>query len=195
MNSLVRNAGPLWDEATRSPFLDALATGRLAADAFRRWLSQDCLFANDLMAFQAILLAKAPRDWHKPLLGGLAALDQELDWFESSAARLQVDLDILPHPTYRRYTDFLMRCAYTQPCGVLLAILFGVEASYHAAWSALAPSGPYAEFIKRWSNPDFGAYTTTLGGLAERNLQEAAQEHFNEVLAHERDFWKMAWEG
>jgi thiaminase len=88
-----------------------------------------------------------------------------------------------------------MRCAYTQPCGVLLAILFGVEASYHAAWSALAPSGPYAEFIKRWSNPDFGAYTTTLGGLAERNLQEAAQEHFNEVLAHERDFWKMAWEG
>ena len=111
------------------------------------------------------------------------------------AARLQVDLDILPHPTCRRYTDFLMRCAYTQPYRVLLAILFGVEASYHAAWSALAPSGPYAEFIKRWSNPDFGAYTTTLGGLAERNLQEAAQEHFNEVLAHERDFWKMAWEG
>ena len=45
MNSLVRNAGPLWDEATRSPFLDALATGRLAADAFRRWLAQDYLFA------------------------------------------------------------------------------------------------------------------------------------------------------
>jgi thiaminase len=146
-NSLVRNAGPLWDEATRSPFLDAAATGRLEMDAFGRWLAQDCLFAKDLMAFQAILLAKAPRDCHKPQIGGLAALDKEIDWFESSAARLQVDLDNPPHQTCRRYTDFLMRCAYMQPYEVLLAILFGVEASYHAAWSALVPSGRYAESI------------------------------------------------
>ena len=194
-NSLVGNAGPLWAEATCAPFLDALATGKLAADAFRRWLAQDYLFAKDLMAFQAILLAKAPRDCHKPLSGGLATLDRELDWFESHAARLQVDLDIPPHPTCRRYTDFLMRCAYTQPHPVLLAILFGVEASYHAAWSALAPSGPYAEFIERWSNPGFSAYATALGALAERHLQEGAQEHFNQVLAHERDFWRMSWEG
>jgi thiaminase/transcriptional activator TenA len=88
-----------------------------------------------------------------------------------------------------------MRCAYTQPYAVLLAILFGVEASYHAAWSALTPSGPYAELIERWSNPDFAAYTTALGGLAERHREEAAQEYFNEVLAHERDFWRMSWEG
>jgi thiaminase len=40
-SSLVRNAGPLWDEAARSPFLDALAAGALAPDAFRRWLAQD----------------------------------------------------------------------------------------------------------------------------------------------------------
>lgn len=194
-NSLVRNAGPLWGEATRSPFLDAVATGRLAMDAFRRWLAQDYLFAKDLMAFQAILLAKAPRDCHKPLIGGLAALDKEMDWFESSAARLQVDLDIPPHPTCRRYTDFLMRCAYTQPYAVLLAILFGVEASYHAAWSALAPSGRYAESIERWSNPTFHAYVAALGTLAERYPHEVAQEHFNEVLAHERDFWRMSCEG
>jgi hypothetical protein len=29
--------------------------------------------------------------------------------------------------------------------------------------------------------------------LAERYLHEAAQEHFNLVLAHERDFWTMSW--
>jgi thiaminase len=39
-----------------------LAAGALAAGAFRRWLAQDYLFAKDLMAFHAIVLAKAPRD-------------------------------------------------------------------------------------------------------------------------------------
>src|SRR2546425_2161831 len=194
-HALVRNAGPLWDEATRSPFLDALAAGSLAADAFRRWLGQDYLFANGLMAFQAILLSKAPRDCRKPLIGGLIALDRETDWFESHAARLRLDLDAAPHPTCRRYTDFLMRCAYTQPYAVLLAMLFGMEVSYFAAWSALPRSGPYTEFVERWSSADFAGYVAALGALASQNPHEAAQEHFNEVLAHERDFWKMAWEG
>ena len=193
--SLVRNAGPLWEAATRSAFLNALAAGSLAANSFRRWLAQDYLFAKDLMAFQAVLLTKTPRDCHKPLTGGLAALDNEMGWFESHAAGLQVDLDIPPHPTCRRYTDFLLRCVYTQPYPVLLAILFGVEASYLAAWSALPLSGPYAEFIERWSSADFATYVAALGGLAERHTHEAAQEHFNEVLGHEREFWKMSWEG
>lgn len=194
-HALVRNAGPLWDEATRSPFLDALAAGSLDEDALRRWLAQDYLFVKDLMAFQAILLARAPRDCHNPLISGLTALDKELAWFESHAARLRVDLGIPNHSICRRYTDFLMRCAYTKPCPVLLAILFGVEASYLAAWSAVAPSGPYAEFIERWSSADLAAYVAALGALVERHPHQAAQEHFNEVLAHEREFWRMSWEG
>jgi len=68
-HSLVQNAGPLWDEATRTPFLEALAAGTLPVEALRRWLAQDYLFAKDLTAFQSILLAKAPRDCHKTLVG------------------------------------------------------------------------------------------------------------------------------
>src|SRR5207248_11571360 len=146
-HALIRNAGPLWEEATRCPFLDALAAGSLHEDSFRRWLAQDYLFAKDLVVFQAVLLAKAPRASHNSLIGGLAALDKEMAWFESHAVRLQLDLDIRPHVTCRRYTDFLMRCAYTEPYPVLLAMLFGVEASYRAAWSAMPLFGPYAVFI------------------------------------------------
>jgi thiaminase/transcriptional activator TenA len=192
---LIRNAGPSWDAATRTPFLDALAAGSLPAEAFQRWLAQDYLFAKALLAFQAVLLAKAPRDCHQPLVAGLAALENELTWFESHAARLQADLDTPAHRGCRRYTDFLLRCAYTEPHSVLLAILFGVEASYLAAWSALARSGPYTEFIERWSSAEFAAYVATLGELAERNPNEAAQEYFNEVLMHEQEFWKMSWVG
>ena len=125
-HALVQNAGPLWDEATRAPFLEALAAGTLPVEAFSRWLAQDYLFAKDLTAFQAILLAKAPRDCHKALVGGLGALEKELEWFESHAGRLQVYLEIPPHPTCLRYTDFLLRCAYTEVYPVLVAMLFGV---------------------------------------------------------------------
>jgi thiaminase/transcriptional activator TenA len=163
-------------------------------EAFRRWLAQDYLFAKDLTAFQAILLAKAPRDCHKALVGGLGALEKELEWFESHAGRLQVDLEIPPHPTCRRYTDFLLRCAYTEVYPVLVAMLFGVEASYLAAWSAFAPAGLYAEFFARWSSADFTAYVEALGGLADRHPHQAAQQYFNEILVHEREFWKMSWQ-
>ena len=192
---LVRNAGLLWAAATQSPFLEGLADGSLAEDAFRRWLAQDYRFAKDLTAFQAVLVAKSPRDCHRPLIEGLAALDRELEWFESHAARLRVDLGVERHPACRRYCDFLLRSAYSEPCPVLLAMLFGVEASYLAAWSALEPAGAYAEFIQRWSGAGFAAYVAALGELAERYPHERAQDGFNEVLGFERDFWKMAWEG
>ncbi len=192
---LIRDAGPLWKEATSSPFLEAAAAGTLPAQAFRRWLAQDYLFARGLVVFQSLAAAKVPRDCHKTLLGGLVALDNELDWFEAHARRLGIALDVPPHRACRRYTDFLIRSAHTEPFPVLLAVLFGVEVSYLAAWSALRPTGPYAEFIARWSSPAFADYVTALGGHAERYPHPSQQEYFNLVLQHERDFWGMAWEG
>lgn len=195
MSDLLQSAGPLWHDATHSPFLTAAADGTLPTPAFQRWLAQDYLFAKSLTAFQAIVLAKIPRSCHKPVIAGLAALDSELDWFESHAARLQLDLDLPPHPACRRYIDFLMRTAYTQPYPVLLAVLYGVEASYLAAWSALPPQGPYREFIARWSSSAFQQYVDALRALAEQHTHPAAPEYFNRVLVHERDFWRMSWEG
>ncbi len=192
---LIRAAGALWQEATRSPFLDALAEGSLAENAFHCWLSQDYLFAKGLTTFQAILLSKAPRDCHKPLISGLIALDSEMDWFETHSRHRKIELDVLPHPTCRSYIDFLVRSAYGEPYPVLLAILFGVEVSYLAAWSGLEAKGPYAEFIERWSNPAFAEYVSALGALSARYPHEGAQRAFDSVLRHERDFWKMTWEG
>jgi thiaminase/transcriptional activator TenA len=192
---LIQGAGELWRAGTTARFLDAAAAGQLPAEAFRRWLVQDYLFAKGLMAYQALTLAKAPRDCHGPLVSGLGALDNELNWFEGHAARLGLDLEAEPLPACRAYTDFLMRAATSQALPVLLAILFGVEASYLAAWSALRPEGPYAEFIERWSTPAFSAYVASLGRLVDRYRHESSQAFFNRVLEHERDFWTMAWEG
>ena len=145
---------------------------------------------TDTLAQVRAAYDRAPEhEWYR-LVGGAQA---RLEYLITTHA-LQQHLPA-PHPACRRYTDFLMRCVYAQPYAVLLAMLFGVEVSYFAAWSALPRSGPYTEFIERWSSADFAGYVAALGALAFQNPHEAAQEHFNEVLAHERDFWKMAWEG
>ena len=192
---LVRAAGELWKRGTTATFLSAIADGTLPEPAFQRWLSQDYLFAQGLTAFQAIAVAKTPRGAQKLLIEGLSAMDAEMDWFESVAADHQVDLKAAPHPTCRRYVDFLVAAAYARPFEVLLAILYGVEVSYLVAWSQLTPAGPYAEFIERWSNEPFVAYVRGLRDLADGHPHPAQQDHFNETLRHEADFWRMTWEG
>src|SRR5688572_27769290 len=87
-----------------------------------------------------------------------------------------------------------MRCVYTQPYPVLLAMLFGVEVSYFGAWSALPRSGPYTEFVERWSSAGSAGYVAARGALAYQDRREAAQEHFREVLAKERDSSEMSCE-
>jgi len=164
-------------------------------EAFNRWLVQDYHFADALTSFQAIALAKMPRGLRQPLLGGLVALDAEMKMFEAQAQQRGLNLGGPVHDVCRRYGDFLIRTAYSEPYAVLLATLFGVEASYFAAWSALKPAGPYAEFIVRWSGAGFQEYVAALRALAESNPHVESQRYFNEVLAHERDFWRMTWEG
>ena len=195
ISPLVVGAGELWPQAIHADFLSAIGDGDLPREAFERWLVQDYLFAQGLTTFEAITVAKTPRPAQKILIAGLAAMDAEMDWFEEMARNRNLDLSAVPHPTCRRYVDFLVASAYSLPFEVLLAILYSVEVSYLCAWGELNPIGPYAEFIQRWSNPQFVEYVRQLLQLCDGNPHEDQQQYFNEVLRHERDFWRMTWEG
>ena len=192
---LAVRAGEHWELGTRAKFLDAVSDGTLPEEAFSRWLAQDYLFVKGLARFVALTVAKAPRAAQKTLIRGLAALDAELDWFELRASERQLDLSAEPHPACRRYVDFLMAAAYSQPVEVLLAVFYGVEAAYTVAWGRLEPEGPYAEFIDRWTHPDFQAYVNELNRLVDAHPHPKQQEYFNEVMRFERDFWHMTWKG
>ncbi len=154
---LVAGTGRLWREAAEAVFLSAIRGGNLPREGFQRWLVQDYSFAKGLVMFPAIAVAKTPWPVQNFLIGRLGALVAELDWFEQNAQRQALDLNAALHPTCRRYVDCLIVSVYTQPFEVLLDILYGVEVSYLCAWSALEASGPYAEFINRWSNVHFMA--------------------------------------
>ncbi len=192
---LAVGAGDLWHQGTKASFLDAVGDGSLPEEAFTRWLAQDYLFVKGFASFVAIATAKTPRPGQSVLIGGLAALDDELDWFEGHAGKRQLELEIEAHPTCRRYVDFLIASAYGQPFEVLLAVFYAVEVAYTVGWARLQPEGPYAEFIDRWTNPEFQAYVEELLELADAYPHPGQQPAFNEVMRHERDFWQMTWEG
>ncbi len=193
-SAFVVRSGALWDRARQATFLTAVADGTLPEDAFRQWLVQDYHFAKGLTSFQAITAAKTPRPPQKLVIDGLAVMSDEIDWFESIAANRRIDLNVSANPVCRRYVDFLLAAAYAESFEVLLAILYGVEVSYLAAWSALAPSGPFAEFIHRWSNEQFRVYVQGLLTHCEEHRHPNQQELFNSVLHPEAAFWRMTWE-
>lgn len=197
---LVRGAGDLWRAGTEAAFLDAVGDGTLPEEAFHRWLVQDYLFVSSFTRFVALVVAKTERPIQgRPaqslVIAGLAALDDELGWFEKHAAERGLDLGTDPHPVCRRYVDFLLAAGYREPVPVLLAILYGVEVAYTVGWGRYEASGPYAEFIDRWTNPDFAAYVVELLRLADEHQHPDQQAAFDQVLRHERDFWRMTWEG
>lgn len=192
---LIQQAGSLWTDATKAQFLDAIEAGTLPREAFHRWLAQDYLFAKGLTSAQAVQAARTPRPAQQILIEGLGAMNAELSWFETHMTQRGLELDVEPNPVCQRYVDFLIASAYEKPPEVLMAMLFGVEAAYLAAWSSLSQHGPYEEFIQRWSNDLFQNYVIALGEWTHSMSHPEAQEAFNLVLAHERDFWSMTWDG
>ncbi len=192
---LALGSGELWDLGTHAEFLDAVGDGSLPEDVFNRWLVQDYLFVRGFASFASLTVAKTPRPEQSVLIAGLSALDDELEWFEAHAQARSLDLGAELHPACQRYADFLITAGYSEPFQVLLAVFYGVEVAYAVAWGALEAQGPYAEFINRWTHADFQAYVRIVLGLADQYPHRRQQAMFNEVMRHEQDFWRMAWEG
>ncbi len=158
--------------------------------AFHTWLVQDYLFVSDLLRFQVGLLAVAPRAGQHALVGGLAALVDELDWFEDQAKGLQLRVDVERHPVTEAYRQRLLSYADDWASGI--TALWTGERAYLESWSGVAPGAPtYREFVEHWTHPDFGAYIRDLETLVEAS--GADQEAFLAICGLEQDFWEMAW--
>jgi thiaminase/transcriptional activator TenA len=183
-----------WRAATRHPFLDAVRDGTVPAAAFDTWLVQDARFVSDLLAFQARLLARAPRPAQAVLAGGLIALVDELSWFEEQAAVRGLDLDAAVLPATAAYAGLLGRLDATD-VGTALTALWTIERTYLDAWSAARPGAPeYRGFVEHWTQPGFAGYVAGLEAAADGVPAADADAVFTEVVAAEVAFWDMAVE-
>jgi thiaminase/transcriptional activator TenA len=179
-----------WGAATRHPFLEGVRDGSLPEAAFGTWLVQDYLFVFDLLRFQGRLLSVAPRAGQRVLVGGLVALEAELGWFESQAARLHLRLDLERHSVTKAYRRRLLFYADDWARGI--TALWTGERAYLESWSGMAPgTAAYREFVEHWTHPDFSAYV----GELERLVEAAGPDEgaFLAVCGLERNFWEMAW--
>jgi thiaminase/transcriptional activator TenA len=191
---LVERHADRWEAATRHPFLAGVRDGALPVAALDTWLAQDALFVADLLAFQARLLARAPRPAQAVLAAGAVALVEELDWFEGLAADRGLDLGVPPLAATRDYAALLSRLD-AAPYDDAVGGLWVVERVYLDAWSSALPGADgFAELVEHWTTPGFAAYVAALQALSEQ-AGPPDEALVVQVLDQEAAFWQMALDG
>lgn len=180
----------LWTAATQHPFLIAVRDQTITTAAFERWLVQDALYVADLLAFQARLLARAPRRALRVLADGCAGLAAELDWFDQHACHRGLSLDQPKLPATSAYAALLARLD-EEPYEPAVTALWALEQVYLDGWSSAkaSPTSPFAQFVDHWTAPAFQTYVQALAALAAPRAHPALVA---EVLQHEVAFWDMA---
>ena len=187
-----RHPGP-WAAATSHRFVGAVRDGTLPVAAFDTWLAQDAVFVDDLLRFQARLLARAPRAAQPVLAGGVVALVEELAWFDRLAADRGLPPAATPRAATRGYASLLERLDEA-PYADAVACLWVVERVYLDAWTSALPGADlFRELVEHWTTPAFAVYVAALGALAD-DAGSSDDALLLEVLHQEADFWEMAFD-
>lgn len=189
-----------WQAATVHPFLQQCQQGTIAADQFNTWLVQDYLFVTEFTRMAAQLLSAAPVSHFDTLLSGLAAIKDELLWFESKAAERKLSLAASPQSTCQTYCQF-MAALSGESYAVQATAFWAIELAYNQGWQTHSPMPqPYTEFADRWGNAGFTDYVKVLAQQADSALEMASQparqkaeKVFLEIARLEKDFWQMAF--
>ncbi|OIW17675.1 hypothetical protein TanjilG_29025 [Lupinus angustifolius] len=176
--------------------------------------AQDYLFVRAFVPFVASILIKAWKESDDDgdleiILGGMAALEDEINWFKREATNLGISLsEVVPHQAninYCRFLESLMspEVEYT----VAITAFWATEAVYQESFAHCLGEGSKTppelkETCARWGNEGFGLYCQSLQRIADRSLQKASEDElkkaevmFLSVLEHEVEFWNMSRAG
>ncbi|WP_292703902.1 hypothetical protein [Nostoc sp. NMS2] len=107
-------------------------------------------------------IASAPPQHFDVILGGLAALKDELNWFKEKATQRQLNLNIKKQPTCREYCEYMHSLA-DKPYPVQATAFWAIELAYNQGWQLPGNMpAPDNEFAQRWGNIDFTKYVKLL---------------------------------
>mmetsp|Transcript_4825 Transcript_4825/g.7242 ORF Transcript_4825/g.7242 Transcript_4825/m.7242 type:complete len:264 (-) Transcript_4825:53-844(-) len=200
-----QDIAPLWQKSTFDhPFLAGCRDGSLSEKQFDTWLEQDYLFVKSFREFvRDGVLGSLPSEIsqvHGPAIeGGLAALDDELQWFKSCAkARGLQNLDdvtaLPPNLEYQKWMGSLIRSG---DYSINAPAFWAIEAVYQVAWAEVlkGTSDKFSDFANRWGNQEFGEYVDLLEVQADSVLkdEEAVKKNMKQILILECGFWDMAF--
>jgi thiaminase len=205
--SLLRKYSAQWDAAVRHPFVSACGDGDVYPGDFDMWVAQDYLFVLQFSRMAGRLLGAAPNvHLIDLLLGGLAALQAELQWFRGLASRRNIDLSwaesAQPHATNKRYQEF-MEATGQRDFAVQMVAFWAIEKVYNQAWREQEggkKGGQYEECVARWGSPEFAEYVLQLEAAADNalsgvnegsELAAEVEQTFLSVAELEVHFWEM----
>ncbi|KAL3812279.1 hypothetical protein ACJIZ3_013547 [Penstemon smallii] len=197
--------------ATRHPFILSIRDGSVDISAFKRWLGQDYIFVRAFVPFAASVLLKAWKESDDScdvdvILGGIAALNDEVEWFKKEATKWSVALNSVVSQKvnldYCRFLESLMSpdVDYTQA----ITAFWAIETVYQESFAHCLEDGSkipdeLKETCQRWGNASFGQYCHALQSIADRQLKKAsddvlakAEVNLLRVLESEVEFWNMS---
>ncbi|KAK9079547.1 hypothetical protein SSX86_001219 [Deinandra increscens subsp. villosa] len=203
----------LYDGATRHPFILSIRQGSVDFSSFKRWLviGQDYIFVRSFVPFVASVLMKSCKESSvesdmEVILGGMASLADEINWFKKEASKYHVSLtSVVPqnaNVTYCRFLESLTGQEIEYP--VAITAFWAIESVYQQSFAHCLEEGgrvpqELQETCERWGNEGFGAYCNSLRDIVDRSLQKASAEVvskaevcFLSVVEHEVEFWNMS---
>ncbi|KAL1334921.1 hypothetical protein HN51_063866 [Arachis hypogaea] len=197
--------------ATRHPFILSIRDGTVDIAAFKTWLAQDYLFVRAFVPFAASVLIKAYKESDdntdmEVILGGVAALKDEISWFKNEANKWGISLsNVVPQKPNKNYCGLLD--SLTRPeveYSVAITAFWAIEAVYQESFAHCLGEGSQTpqelkETCERWGNEGFGRYCQSLQNIANLHLQKASDDELKNaevallsVLEHEVEFWNMS---
>ncbi len=191
----------LADACLTHPFVQGIASGRLARASFQVYVAQDAYFLEAFARAYALALARSPdREGIRAFKDLLIGVFDELTLHQSYADRWGISLEPEPLASTKAYTDFLLRTASLEPVGHTAAALTPCLRLY--AWlgeqlaAKLDPESPYAEWVETYSSPELQALAARLEALLDRYRGEPARlaELYRRAMELELAFFQAAWE-
>ncbi|CAI9765821.1 unnamed protein product [Fraxinus pennsylvanica] len=201
----------IYTGATRHPFILNIRDGSIDISSFKRWLAQDYIFVRAFVPFVASILVKAWKETDDSsdidlILGGMAALNDEIEWFKKEASKWGVALNsVVPHKAnvdYCRFLESLMNpdVEYT----LAITAFWAIETVYQESFAHCLEDGSRTpeelkETCQRWGNEGFGQYCCSLKNITNRCLEKASDDVLSKaevilirILEHEVEFWNMS---
>lgn len=181
------------------PFVCGIASGELPRDRFVFYVEQDAWFLTAFARAYALALAKAPdtaaMDELRALLDGVFG---ELELHRGYAEQWGARLDPEPAGATLAYTDFLLRVAWSEPVGHVIAAMTPCMRLYAHLGEALepdtAPDSPYREWVETYGGAEFDALAGRLEALldAHDDGHDAVARHYRTAMVLELGFFDQA---
>lgn len=181
-------------------FVQGIGSGALPKAKFAYYVGQDAFFLEAFARAYSVAAAKAP-DWQSfGVFHSLAeGVLQELNLHQSYASAWGVDLQqVQPGAATRRYTDFLLATAWSQPVGVTIAAMLPCMKLYAFLGQQLAqpeiPDHGYADWIRTYSSDQFAPLVQQLEQLADRYTEDSplVRSAYRYAMQCELDFFQAA---